>query len=261
VGIDTVYEYYVGTTIGLYSALSIYDSSSTLTWAREGNNVLNMPVVTSLDLRNNDNTLLVGTHGNGMYYTQIPNPIPLPVTWLDFTATRQDKNVELKWSTAQELNAQKFVVQRRYQDETDFRDIGEVTARGNANTPQHYSFNDLNITQTGTVYYRLKQVDRDGRISYSRTVNVKFNDRTSQFVQLLYPNPVKDILIIKTGHAAGIQSIQFSLIDQSGKIIIKKKIPYSDQSIGLDHIPAGLYYVRMSDQTGNNNFVQKIIKQ
>lgn len=65
-------EYYVGTSVGLYSTLNI--NAGTVTWVREGGNVLNFAVVTSLDYRPHDNVLLVGTHGNGMYYAAIGSP-------------------------------------------------------------------------------------------------------------------------------------------------------------------------------------------
>ncbi len=70
-------EYYVGTSVGLYSAISIRDSitaSKPIVWKREGGRTLNYAVVTSLAYRPQDNVLLVGTHGNGMYFTTIPQP-------------------------------------------------------------------------------------------------------------------------------------------------------------------------------------------
>ncbi|MEP6584647.1 MAG: T9SS type A sorting domain-containing protein [Ginsengibacter sp.] len=60
-------EYYVGTSVGLYSTTDI--SAASVTWEREGDNLLGMPLTVSLDYRPQDNTLLVGTHGNGMFYT------------------------------------------------------------------------------------------------------------------------------------------------------------------------------------------------
>ena len=69
---NSLNEYYVGTSIGLYSTLDI--SSGTTTWVREGGNVLNYSIVTSMDYRPQDNVLLIGTHGNGMYYAAIGNP-------------------------------------------------------------------------------------------------------------------------------------------------------------------------------------------
>ena len=69
---NPVTEYYVGTSIGLYSTLSI--NSGTVTWVREGGNILNYSVITSMDYRPQDNVLLVGTHGNGMYYASTGTP-------------------------------------------------------------------------------------------------------------------------------------------------------------------------------------------
>ncbi|HYK56200.1 MAG TPA: T9SS type A sorting domain-containing protein, partial [Flavisolibacter sp.] len=69
---NPVTEYYVGTSVGLYSVVNlgtILTANSSPTWEREGDNVLNYAVVQSLSYRPTDNVLLVGTHGNGMYYT------------------------------------------------------------------------------------------------------------------------------------------------------------------------------------------------
>jgi hypothetical protein len=72
-----VTEYYVGTSIGLYSTINlatVLDASQTPVWQREGANILNYAVVTSLAYRPADNVLLVGTHGNGIYYTNLGTP-------------------------------------------------------------------------------------------------------------------------------------------------------------------------------------------
>jgi len=65
-------EYYAGTSVGLYSTLNI--NAGTVNWVREGGNILNFAVITSLDYRPQDNILLVGTHGNGMYYASTGTP-------------------------------------------------------------------------------------------------------------------------------------------------------------------------------------------
>ena len=74
---NPVTEYYVGTSVGLYSAVDIGPvliGGGSPTWLREGGNVLNFAVVQSLSYRPADNVLLVGTHGNGLYYTFIGTP-------------------------------------------------------------------------------------------------------------------------------------------------------------------------------------------
>ncbi|SHE74634.1 T9SS type A sorting domain-containing protein [Flavisolibacter ginsengisoli] len=73
-GNNPVTEYYVGTSVGLYSAVNIEAgllSGTPPTWQREGDNILNFAVVQSLAYRSLDNVMVVGTHGNGMYYTNL----------------------------------------------------------------------------------------------------------------------------------------------------------------------------------------------
>ena len=91
-----VTEYYVGTSVGLFTTASIgktLGNGGTITWSRESPSLLNYAVISSLDYRPADNTLLIGTHGNGMYYTTIGSPnftpnLPTALT----NATLNDKN-------------------------------------------------------------------------------------------------------------------------------------------------------------------------
>ena len=80
-------EYYVGTSVGLYSTVglgTILQAGGTPVWQREGGSVLNFAVVVSLAYRPVDNVMVIGTHGNGMYYTFLgtpdynPNSNPVP---------------------------------------------------------------------------------------------------------------------------------------------------------------------------------------
>jgi hypothetical protein len=67
-----VTEYYVGTHAGLYSAVNI--GSGSPTWQREGGTTLNLAVVHSLAYRPADNVMVLGTHGNGLFYTNLGTP-------------------------------------------------------------------------------------------------------------------------------------------------------------------------------------------
>lgn len=74
---STGVEYYVGTAIGLFSTSAINGASTV--WQLEGNAVMQGAIVNDLDLRIADNTLLVATHGNGMFYANIGNvPTSVP---------------------------------------------------------------------------------------------------------------------------------------------------------------------------------------
>jgi hypothetical protein len=89
---NPVTEYYVGTSVGLYSTVNLgttLTAGGTPAWQREGGSVLNFAVVQSLSYRPADNTLLAGTHGNGMYYTSLgtPNFVPNPGTGINDPVT------------------------------------------------------------------------------------------------------------------------------------------------------------------------------
>lgn len=90
-----VVEYYVGTSIGLYSTTNlttVFAANQTPVWQREGGNTLNYAVITSLAYRPNDNVLLVGTHGNGMFYTNLGTPNFTPNLNTGVTPITNDRN-------------------------------------------------------------------------------------------------------------------------------------------------------------------------
>jgi hypothetical protein len=91
-----VTEYYVGTSVGLFTTASIgktLGAGGTITWSRESPSILNFAVISSLDYRPADNTMLIGTHGNGMYYTTIGSPNFNPnLTTASANAIVNDKN-------------------------------------------------------------------------------------------------------------------------------------------------------------------------
>ncbi len=92
---NPVTEYYVGTSVGLYATESIKQTlaaGGTITWSREGAGVLNYALVTSLDYRPEDNTLLIGTHGNGMYFAAIGSPNFTPNLATAIASNINDKN-------------------------------------------------------------------------------------------------------------------------------------------------------------------------
>lgn len=68
-------EYYVGTSVGLYSATTLAGNNTQ--WFNEGSGMLKKAIVRSLAVRQKDNTLVVGTHGNGAFVTRIGDAVPL----------------------------------------------------------------------------------------------------------------------------------------------------------------------------------------
>jgi hypothetical protein len=115
---------------------------------------------------------------------------PLPVNLTSFTAKALDATTNiLDWTTASELNNEKFIIERRLETEMEFSPVGEVYGAGTTQEMQNYQFVDYNVPQTGSiVYYRLKQIDFDGQFEYSGIVAVT---QINELQTVVYPNPTQ----------------------------------------------------------------------
>lgn len=97
--------------------------------------------------------------------------VPLPVELTSFDARYQNKQVTLNWATATEKNADSFTVERSF-DGKSFEALTVIKAAGNSNSRKEYSAIDRSM-RTGTNYYRLKQADLDGKLTYTQAVPVQ----------------------------------------------------------------------------------------
>jgi hypothetical protein len=95
----------------------------------------------------------------------------LPVTFLSFTATRQQADVLVQWATATEQNADRFEVEMS-QDGSNWTVAGSVAATGNSNMVRNYSFTAHNLPAI-TLQFRIRQVDQDGKFAFSATRQLK----------------------------------------------------------------------------------------
>lgn len=113
----------------------------------------------------------------------------LPVELTTFTVFSNDNLAQLNWETATEVNNYGFEVQRSG-DGKEWLKVGFVDGHGNSNSPKYYSFSDNSLTSGGTYYYRLKQLDIDGKYEYSDVVNVTLSIPDLEYkLNQNYPNP------------------------------------------------------------------------
>lgn len=163
-----VTEYYVGTSVGLYSVVNlgaILASNQNPTWEREGDNVLNFAVVQSLAYRPADNVLLVGTHGNGMYYTFLgapdfaPGTGPLPGTEEIFivkTAPAQTRDKTF-YQVGNLTNVQNIVVKLHSTS-------GQLVYKKNA----PYQDGEVDLSRLPAGLYILNILSSDGRYRHTQ---------------------------------------------------------------------------------------------
>ncbi len=193
-------EYYVGTSVGFYSTTAL--TAGTTSWTQEGPGTLGYSVVRTLAYRPIDNGLLLGTHGNGMFYATVPNPVPIQLT--SFTGTPQTNGVRLQWTTASEVNNYGFNVQRKRQTEIEWMELPNsfVPGHGTTNEPQNYVFLDGTV-RTGSWQYRLRQVDLDGTSHFTEPINVSVLTSVKEVAPIEfalkqnYPNPFNPETTIK----------------------------------------------------------------
>jgi fibronectin-binding autotransporter adhesin len=122
----------------------------------------------------------------------------LPVEFISFEGRKAPYAIMLNWATALEINNDYFSVERSADGRT-FESIGIIKGAGNSLVTNEYEFTDAEPF-IGINYYRLKQMDFDGRYEYSDVINIEYvreNDNSTQPV--LYPNPAKQELTIIDG--------------------------------------------------------------
>lgn len=175
----------------------------------------------------------------------------LPVELLHFSATAQGHEVQLRWATATEHNNAGFHVERS-SDGVRFDAIAEVEGLGTAHTVTRYEAID-SAPLPGLSYYRLRQTDLDGTVTWSEVVAVEMN--TSQLIA--YPNPVRSMLTFQGIATKGVAQIE--VFDSWGRSVMQAALPEGAIEIDMSGLPAGLYRVRVSGAQGTG--VLSVVKE
>lgn len=169
----------------------------------------------------------------------VANPVPVKLT--SFTAAVKNNDVKLDWITASEMNNKGFDVERSVDGKT-FEFVTFVKGAGNSNVKVQYVATDKNAfvnANSKVLYYRLKQVDLDGKFVYSNVIKVAVTELILTGNIVTYPNPFRSELAINFNSTeAGTATI--SLIDLLGKTV----------SVTNAEIVAGGAEVKLNDLEG-----------
>lgn len=176
-----------------------------------------------------------------------------PVEWLEFTVKQVGVDAQLSWSTAQEINSDRFVIERST-DKALFQAVGEVAAAGNSQDAQSYRYTDHKITtlSSSVLYYRLRQIDLDGQFDYSEMEEIRLSD-TQSFSLLAYPNPADQLVQVRfemTGSRTKQALIQ--VYSSLGQVMHQVQIPpnqeFGELQIDVHNWAEGPYYIQMLDE-------------
>lgn len=197
--------------------------------------------------------------GYGMYTLgwMTSNGVVLPLTWGYVRASVKDAASNLvEWQTIQEKNTRYFEIEQST-DGKVFTAIDRLTASGNSDRPIHYNYIDQTpvVAQYPACYYRIRQIDLDGKYNYSPVVRVARNGKSDAFDVLTMPNPASSQDMYLTVPVAGKYTLQLS--DVSGKTIFRTERDLNAEPVKfLPKLVAGSYYLTI---TGDHKSVTKKI--
>lgn len=174
---------------------------------------------------------------------------PLPITLVSFKGKTQNKTHELTWATASEINNRYFAIERAGAD-YEWEEIAIINGAGTTDQFRSYRFKDEQPLN-GSNYYRLRQVDFDGRTTYS--YSIELNSERS-LVQNVYPNPVTDFLHLQLNEEA-----QVVLTNTIGKEVFNQNID-GTYPINMTELDRGIYLLSVRDNNGQELHTEKIVK-
>lgn len=173
---------------------------------------------------------------------------PLPVELTSFTATAKAAGIALDWATASEKNCDYFEVQRG-PNGSEFQAIGRLRGQGSSATAHTYLLLDTRPLP-GLAYYRLRQVDVDGTVTFSPVVTAKWVDKIDITA---YPNPSTGIVMLP----ASSEALHYRVFNVQGQAVQSGEI--SDNALNFSRLSPGTYLLELTGRNGRS--IQRVIHE
>jgi hypothetical protein len=221
----------------IYEGTVSADESGNWTWdgTANGPNV----TVTATDLQGNT--------------SEFSESLVIPVEFMSFTGYWEESGIMLEWTTGSESNNYGFEIEKRLEGNA-FIKIGFIKGSGTTFSAVNYKFKDVNV-DPGRHYYRLKQIDSDGQITYSKIISVDVNVTLRYNLFPNYPNPFNPTTTIQYDLSKYVY-IEIVIIDRLGRYVrtlIAQEKPAGHHQVtwnGLDNagnrVASGVYLYRMT---------------
>lgn len=184
---------------------------------------------------------------------------PLAVTLISLSAGVQQGVPQLKWQTAAEKNCKGFEIEHSSDGKT-WSNIGFVSSKGengNAARTLSYEFKH-NAATNGKHFYRLRQIDLDGKATLSKTVSVLLQSSTA--VLQLYPNVIDQNASRFT--LAGLSgNSEIAVFNIAGARVLYFTSESETEVIDMANVSSGTYQVLVRDFNGKTLSTEKVIKR
>lgn len=173
----------------------------------------------------------------------VVTPTPMPVQLTTFTAVAVGADARLNWGTAQEVHNHHYEVERSL-DGYSFRTIDTVAGKGTTALLSTYRYLDTGASTltTNALYYRLRQVDYDGKASFSSVQAIRFYHPEAGVV--LYPNPTTGLTTLDLSPLpAGDYTVQ--VFEATGRLVHQATYQFGQRTLPLEGLATGTYFVKV----------------
>ena len=239
--LDTIYSYVIpfGTTIPAVEP-------STATMVSADISTLDMAVLNSVAIRQGSTGTMAGTiDGIRVSNSWANSALPVNLTSFEGQITEHQTTL-LTWTTASEINNKGFEIESS-QDGINFETIGFVVGVGNSKTTQKYRFEH---NSNANAFYRLNQIDFDGKSTYSQIVSIKNTITETN----LTPNPFNDYIEITTNATI----TRAEVVDIQGKVVLSENLQSNVAKLDAKELLNGIYFIKIFQ--GDAVITKRIIK-
>jgi hypothetical protein len=224
------------------------------TWEPAGFHLASSGQITDFAIESNSVT------GFSWFNIGAPNNQPLPVELLNFNGTCEEGMVNLVWQTASEFNSSHFDVEKSTDGET-WRVLATIPSAGISNELLTYQTVDNNGTN-GSNYYRLRQVDVDGKEKLYDPINVSCAETTVGYFTS-YPNPSGNEFQVVVNNKEILGACTLNIVDAQGKVIDQRSIEVKDginMFVISETLNPGIYFLNITNGTKTTQVIKHAVK-
>ncbi|HZY79894.1 MAG TPA: T9SS type A sorting domain-containing protein [Cyclobacteriaceae bacterium] len=189
----------------------------------------------------------------------IISPSALPIQLLSFDGQVVPMGVQLRWNTVSELNNDRFELEKSLNGEK-FSAFATIKGNGTSFEEHNYDYLDTKVAP-GRSYYRLKQIDFNGKASYSKVIRVDYN---GDFTYTVFPNPATTELNFQILGIEGMSAVNVSIFDELGRKVLAAEAPVDELTASvnghvlIDKLANGIYFFKVE---GTNVYSKVVIQK
>lgn len=236
-----------GSAALLAKIMKVSDGVSIATGNLNPNNAVIAPTTVTDKLTSDGYIAYTATFTGFGQYVIVEQAATLPLQWGLLTGTLNNATIHLNWNTFSETNTKGFDVERGL-NSNGFKPISFVKATNKAENI--YSFNDAELVTGNRYNYRIKQIDNNGKTSYSNVISIAYNGRNNGIN--VYPNPVNTKLVVQI--AGNNVAAEIKVSDVLGKNIYCTKTTDGYIDINTSNWVKGNYFVTVTTKTNSQTF-------